>query len=106
MAPVTDRRSTTTTSRHGHPQAPTASSDPKALGPDFKFDGIRSHPHYLTSGAAALVGWFAQYPLSQDCQGGAGPCGLLAALFSDPHYIATALGQVLREVELFVGEYQ
>jgi hypothetical protein len=53
-----------------------------------------------------LVGWFAQYPLSQDCQGGAGTCDSLAAIFSDPHYIAAVLGQVLRKVAPPVGEYQ
>jgi hypothetical protein len=30
-----------------------------------------------------LVGWFAQYPLSQDCQGVAGTCNLLAAISLD-----------------------
>jgi hypothetical protein len=47
-----------------------------------------------------------QYILSQDCQGGAGTCGLLAAIFLDSYYIAVALGQVLKEVAPLVGKYQ
>jgi hypothetical protein len=53
-----------------------------------------------------LVGWFAQYPLSHDCQRGAGTCNLLAVIFSNPHYIAAVLGEVLKEVAPSVGEYQ
>jgi hypothetical protein len=53
-----------------------------------------------------LVGWFAQYLLSQDCQGGAGTCDLFAAIFSDPHYIAAVLGQLLRDVAPHFNEFR